>query len=457
MTTVYQIHPNNAVCPVHDCPNKRIFKTVSSLRGHMTRDHNGVRIVKHQNTVVIAQNAVVIAQNANPVSVTLDLLREKLKSVRNVQIGDALKYSVLDCIRVAIGCTKTKADNLWSDNFLKSSEFKATSILNETFKSFQKFQFVGQGQRLTPILNFEDCLKMLAKLPNKNGEPFRELKTEYEVQLRVNRYIEKKVKYNPVSMTLDILEEKLKSVRNVQIGDALKYSVIDCIEVAVGCTKTKAQKFWVNNFSQSSEFKATAILNENMSGKISPTAILNETFKSFEKFQFVGERQRPTPILNLMDCLKMLAKLPGKNGEPFRSIQAEFLARSHNGCQDLIDATIEQQKKIPASVRRANMDGIVMSNEAKEQLDEDVEMEEAVTDERLNQMVVTYLPGANIPIDIARSAYNNSNFNTIEFIRLCTDAINMINVSFRSIEETKRSKEQTIELKKQLKEQTIKI
>jgi hypothetical protein len=54
-----------------------------------------------------------------------------------------------------------------------------------------------------------------------------------------------------------------------------------------------------------------------------------------EFHQFPGARQRETPVSAFHNILRILALMPGKQGDTLREAQAELAARSISGDHDL--------------------------------------------------------------------------------------------------------------------------
>jgi hypothetical protein len=91
---------------------------------------------------------------------------------KEIRITPDKQISVFDFIKVVGG--QTQPDKTWK-NILKEHE-------KEVRNYFTNFKFLGQGQRLTPVINVQGMVKLLFWLPGETAKQFRSKSAEVMIR-----------------------------------------------------------------------------------------------------------------------------------------------------------------------------------------------------------------------------------------------------------------------------------
>ncbi len=182
----------------------------------------------------------------------------------------------------------------------------------------------------TPVINVHGMVKLLMWLPGETAKQFRStsavnlikhlggdltLIDEINVQEQVEEIIvqESEIEVKNQVSTLQFSGIFQGRENEIRITPDNKISVFDFIKVVGG--QSQPRKTW-NDILDKYE-------NEVV------------TFRNY--FQFLGQGQKPTPVINVHGMVKLLMWLPGETAKQFRSTSAEILVRYLGGDLTLID------------------------------------------------------------------------------------------------------------------------
>jgi 5-methylcytosine-specific restriction endonuclease McrA len=143
---------------------------------------------------------------------------------------------------------------------------------------------------------------------------------------------------------LNLTEEDLNSSCRVTLER--QFSIIDAIMLVKGCSRQEAARIYL---------RITIVAKEGKSDQI----IIGVEFH-----QFQGERQRLTPVADFTTLLRILALIPGPEGDTIRASAANGQARILAGDHDLEAALPQVRAALPAAARDAMLQGLPSSEGA---------------------------------------------------------------------------------------------
>ena len=71
------------------------------------------------------------------------------------------RYAIIDIIGIVLGYSNTEANTVW------------VRLRTEGFQNFERMQFSGRGQRMTPICTVKQAKEVVNRLPGKRAAEFR--------------------------------------------------------------------------------------------------------------------------------------------------------------------------------------------------------------------------------------------------------------------------------------------
>jgi hypothetical protein len=231
---------------------------------------------------------------------------------------------------------------------------------------------------------------------------------------------------NPV-LRNPLMQLTAEYFQNCRITPDGSISVLDAIMYFRECSKDYAKRLWQEQSS---------------STKLCTTGIL------VEFHQFPGARQRKTPIAAFNVILRILALIPGPQGDALRKAQAELAARSISGDHDLQAALPVRREELGVDGQELAMTGISSSTDAqqKRQIEADEEVQQLkrrrlqYTTKQLTETCTQFYPGT-IPLHpiLIENIWDSAGRTMYEFLGLYKQMLELQHsqVSFNSEEARK--------------------
>ena len=234
-----------------------------------------------------------------------------------IRITQDKKISVFDFIRVVGGQKNPKST--W--------ERLQEKYRNEVVPFCDHFNFSGQGQKLTPVINVQGMVKLLFWLPGELAKQFRSKSAETMI-----RYL---------GGDLTLLELHIEKIQEIQLQTPQELQVEKIQLKFDGIFQGRESEIRITQDKKISVFDFIKVVG----GQENPRDTWNNIKKKYKKevvefldnLKFPGAGQKLTPVVNVQGMVKLLFWLPGELAKQFRSKSAETMIRYLGGDLTLID------------------------------------------------------------------------------------------------------------------------